>query len=103
VCEQTDQLVCELALRPIDPEPVPPARLPGQVNAGGFDASVQPAAGQLPDPPPLEERLRIPDDLTGARVPDVKLPPPTPQFRKEREAALEKLFPALPSVPSNWR
>jgi hypothetical protein len=51
-----------------------------------------------PIQPPRKERLRIPDDLPGADVAPLRLPPITPFNQKEREAAIKKLFPPLPPL-----
>jgi outer membrane protein, heavy metal efflux system len=47
---------------------------------------------------PRQGRLRIPDDLPGADVAPLRLPPLTPANQKEREAAIRKLFPPLPPL-----
>ncbi len=52
----------------------------------------------VPNQPPRQGRLRIPDDLPGADVAPLRLPPITPSNPMEREAAIKKLFPPLPPL-----
>jgi cobalt-zinc-cadmium efflux system outer membrane protein len=66
-----------------------------QQNGGASSFSSAPGASVQQ---PRRERLRIPDDLPGADVPPLRLPPITPATQKEREAAIKKLFPPLPPL-----
>jgi outer membrane protein, heavy metal efflux system len=64
-----------------------------QVNSGS------PASqGTAPVQPPRQGRLRIPDNLPGADVTPLRLPPISANNRQEREAAIKKLFPPLPPL-----
>ncbi len=71
-------------------------------SAGFAQQSVSvPPSGKpeiVPPQPTRQGRLRIPDDLPGADVAPLRLPPITPSNPKEREAAIKKLFPPLPPL-----
>jgi cobalt-zinc-cadmium efflux system outer membrane protein len=47
----------------------------------------------------LGERLKVPADLPGGTVPPIRLPPLDPHHPKEREAAMNRLYPELPAPP----
>lgn len=53
---------------------------------------------QAPPPRPLLERLQIPPEVPGAEVPPIQLPSADPKNRKEREEAINRLFPPLPPL-----
>src|SRR4051794_24152184 len=116
VAEQTDASVSQLASRPIDVEAIPApertCRAPAQTDPilklvvhrpktdAAIIASQRPGAPQQseqPTPPssrPPPRRLEVPPELPGAGAPRVTLPPTTAPAR-ERESALNKLFPSL--------
>jgi cobalt-zinc-cadmium efflux system outer membrane protein len=49
-------------------------------------------------PRDLAERLKIPPEVPGSEVPPIRLPRPEPANRKEREEAINKLYPPLPPL-----
>jgi cobalt-zinc-cadmium efflux system outer membrane protein len=119
VREEVDSVVCDLAARPLDvhsgdaieqPRSLPPA--PDKSGAPGSDSSPASADAEFhpiafqakaqtpattPQPPSkLEERVRLPEELPGARA---KLPVPGPELPDEQKRAARKaLFPPLPMV-----
>src|SRR5207302_1663225 len=64
--------------------------------SGGPEPRAAVPGGGSP-PPTKPERLKVPPELPGAGGPRVTLPPTTAPA-KEREAAINKLFPALPTL-----
>src|SRR6185369_950952 len=108
VAEKTDETVSLLASRPPDvapshqEEPVAPmpaaAIDPGLVRVGLTTQEAGTAQEPtLPQPRRLPQRLIVPPELPGAGAPRVTLPPTTAP-PKEREAAINKLFPSLPPL-----
>lgn len=51
-----------------------------------------------PASPPRRDRLQLPPELPGATVAPLRLPPTQAGTRKERDEAIKKLFPPLPSL-----
>jgi cobalt-zinc-cadmium efflux system outer membrane protein len=64
-----------------------------QVSAGPADRLEQP----LERPRTLAERLKIPPDLPGANAPPILLPPTTAS-PEEKQAVLDRLYPAMPPL-----
>jgi cobalt-zinc-cadmium efflux system outer membrane protein len=112
VRHQVDAVVCELAVHPLDTQPGKPAAERSGFSSSSsapsdpVDSGLRQAAAQAneprkttapPQPPPkLEERVRLPQELPGARA---RLPVPGPELPEEKRRELRKaLFPPLPAV-----
>ncbi|HXG10088.1 MAG TPA: TolC family protein [Gemmataceae bacterium] len=61
-------------------------------------AGLDRGAAQEKPPRPLPERLQIPPEVPGAEAPPIRLPPADPKNLKEREEAINRLFPPLPPL-----
>jgi cobalt-zinc-cadmium efflux system outer membrane protein len=121
VREQADRIVCEMAAHPFD---VAPLALPDQSAppATPYDTRVKPVSYQSEDASEskdqqsdpatgtqpstdskqpatrLSERLQVPAEIPGSRAPLIQLPPLDPNKPKEREQAINRLFPPLPNL-----
>ena len=121
VREEADLSVCHLAAQNIDVQaaPLPDQKLPGSASASQ-DASEEQEAGPVLNQDPasehspvgtgrtLLERLRLPPQIPGSRAPPIQLPrfpgpnePNREQLLKEREQAINRLFPPLPVLGPN--
>ena len=77
-------------------EPLPSS---DEVLAGSANhAGVQPVSALEPLPPIHPDRLKIPSALPGADAPPIQLPPFDKTSPKERQQALDKLYPNLPGL-----
>jgi cobalt-zinc-cadmium efflux system outer membrane protein len=113
VRREIDAQVCDLsahapdACAPVDHSPMPvPENLP---KPSELKTSAKPADG-TPMPGGTEEqqaekpkgglpsRVKVPPGLPGGGAPPITLPPPAAGKEKEREAAIDKLYPALPPL-----
>src|SRR5438445_6546298 len=75
VREQADEAVCQLAARPVDPQPAPAAPAEATPTPAAAKPESLPApAGQKPRPP-FSERLQIPPEIPGSDAPPIKQPP----------------------------
>jgi cobalt-zinc-cadmium efflux system outer membrane protein len=113
VREQVDLAICDLAAKPLDLPPLPPPDLTPPHAGTASCAEVQPVRYQAPEgkdeaelkpPRKLAERLQYPPELPGADAPPIRLPPfkpDDPKSIKEREAAIQRLFPPLPPLGPN--
>jgi cobalt-zinc-cadmium efflux system outer membrane protein len=91
--DPTERLAGELAARPLDAlPPPPPAKEPEEEAPAG-------AGPEAPKPPTAVDRLDLPPSLPSALLKPFKLPPPGPEFKQEREAAIRKYYPPLPEPP----
>lgn len=117
VADQIDHAICDLGSMPVDAVPVAAvnakATPSGELESALRTAAAQPKAGaivpvgasappkaaesELPTSRPFPRRLDVPPELPGAGGPRVTLPPTTAP-RKERDAAIDKLFPNLPPL-----
>lgn len=89
---EADLLIREMSSRPLD---VAPPQLDATPPPQG---AIEPAP---PEPRKLSERLQIPPDLPGADAPAITLPRLDPANKKERDAAIDRLYPALPPLGAN--
>ncbi len=97
-CPDLDESLCRQAETWVDLQPALPAEKESGASLGSptIDPVVTSLQKEKKDPPAtLIERLKLPPALPGAKIPDIKLPPP---LSKEMEAALKKYFPPLPGL-----
>jgi cobalt-zinc-cadmium efflux system outer membrane protein len=76
-----------------DAEPPPVRGARAEIPAVLPDRAEPPKPSDTP-----RDRLKIPGDLPGARIPPLELPSPDPAKRKEREEAIRRTFPDLPPL-----
>src|SRR5581483_5684156 len=54
-----------------------------------------PPAGRVP----LEKRLQVPPEIPGANAPPIRLPPPDPERKAERDRLITELYGPTPPIP----
>lgn len=116
VRREIDAQVCDLSAHapdtctPVDHSPLPcPEHLPKpselKTSAKPADATPMPGGNeeQQAEKPKggLPSRVKVPAGLPGGGAPPITLPPPAAGKEKEREAAIDKLYPPLPSLGSD--
>lgn len=105
VAEHTDSVICAMAAHPFDLHPVleegPALPAPAEAEKAGKESADDPKKDKKKEPEDREggppQRLRVPPELPGAGGPKTVLPPSTAPA-KEREAAIDRLFPQLPPL-----
>src|SRR6266550_3441591 len=102
VREQADEAVCQIATRPVDLQATAEAKsAPAELKAENQPAPIISVSAQQPGAerprPQFSERLQIPPEIPGSNAPPIKLPPRT-AGPKDREAAVDRLYPPLPPV-----
>lgn len=115
VCEETDLAVCDLVRQPVDAiSPGAGAPAAGVKEAGHDPAETEELQVPAPSPvqplavtgrPTLLQQLTYPPGLPGSNAPVIQLPPVpdirAPDYKEKRalrDAAIERLYPALPPI-----
>ncbi|HEY1381056.1 MAG TPA: TolC family protein, partial [Gemmataceae bacterium] len=81
--------------------PLPPLDLTAAQEAAKAPPPPRPAEPKVPTPQPgrFGQRLEVPPEIPGANTPPLRLPPPDPARREERDRIIAELYANLPPLP----